>query len=403
MAQPNIIVIMTDDQRFDFLSPVFMPRTMQRLVGSGVSFTNAFATTALCGPSRMSFLTGDLASIHGAQGNAETATDSVGPDANTIATRLHDAGYYTAIVGKYLNGYEALGPPNALEWYIPPGWDSWDVLQNDFDSYIESVFVTGPDTTQLVTQYSTDWIAERAKFLLQHKPANQPAFLLVTPFGPHLGLEMQPARYADVMGKVPLWRPPNFNEPDVSDKASVLQAQPQISDTTVIDTNRRAMLEALLAVDDLVEVIWRVVESMEQETVIVFMSDQGFFFGEHRLTGKAKPYDEAHRIPLVISYPGVLSARIEEGLVTSQDVTQTLLAWGEAEPLGAAGVSMAPRLVTAQPLTRASMMMEGYEPGFEYQGVRTLGLKFFTWTGVSESELYDVVIDPYELQNLLSL
>jgi len=397
MPQPNIIVIMTDDQRADFLTHAFMPRTTQRLVDGGVNFTNAFATTALCGPSRAGFLSGQLASVHGVHDNLAA---QVFVDTTTLATRLHDAGYYTALVGKYLNGYETLGPPTLPTWRIPPGWDTWVALQQDFDSYLDATFITGASTTEHVTQYTTDWIATRAKFVLDHKPANTPFFLLCTPFGPHLGLEMQPERYAGVMLSEPAWRPPNFNEADVSDKAGPMPAKPLISDTGSVDTNRRAMLEALLAVDDLVEVLWRVARTIPN-TLMVFASDNGFLLGEHRLTAKNMPYDEAHRIPLALWYPGVLAPRVEPGLVTMQDVTQTLCAWAGAAPLGT-GISMLQAL-TNQPqnLARTVVPLEGYGTGAAYTGLRTTVMKYIAWTATAEAELYDLTVDPYELASLL--
>jgi arylsulfatase A-like enzyme len=266
-----------------------------------------------------------------------------------------------------------LGPPNQPTWHLPAGWDVWNVFANDADSYLDTKLVTGANTTEQITQYTTDFLAERAKFVLDHKPANQPIFMLLAPFGPHLGLEMQPARYEDVLRNIPNWRPPSFNEADVSDKASVIQALSPIADTSVVDGNRRFMFEALLAVDDLVEVIWRVTQAMGN-TIIIFMSDQGFFYGEHRLTGKAKPYDEAHRIPLAITFPNV-QPRIESGLVSMQDITQTILSWG-GRPLGAAGISIAQAIEQRQALTRTSLVLEGMSLGLNIPACARSGSVF---------------------------
>jgi N-acetylglucosamine-6-sulfatase len=403
--RPDIVVIMTDDQRWDIVTPEAMPYTVKRLEGRGVTCANAFATTAVCCPARLSFLTGDLASRHGVHTNVGGAPLSIGPDKDTLATRLKAVGYRTGIVGKYLNEYAELGPPHRDSWYIPPGWDFWQVFRNNGDNYLNYALVTGPHTveefTEASNQYSTDLLARRARAFIRSSPARQPFFLFLTPFGPHLGVDMVASRYEGRFAEIAPARPPSFNEPDIADKASTMQRGLLVDPASTADVYRRMQLEALLSVDDMVRTIVRATKRRARDTVIVFTSDQGFFWGEHRLTGKGMPYDEAHRVPLVIVYPRVLGTRprIETGLITHQDLTATLAVWAGTEPPGHDGLSFATALAKGLPLARHVVPLEGWTPdGPLYTGTRTLTEKVIKWhTG--EVERYVYPDDPYEIDS----
>ena len=407
VPRPNIIVVMTDDQRWDTITQETMPFVMRRLQRRGVTCTNAFATTAVCCPARLSFLTGNLASRHGVHTNIEGASRSIGPDADTLVTRLHAAGYRTGIFGKYLNDYNLLGPPNRSTWYIPPGWDAWAVFKNNGDNYLNYTLVTGPtavtDFGEETQHYSTDELAERARAFIESVPATRPYFLLVTPFGPHLGVDMVAPRYNGRFAGIAPWRPPSFNEPDISDKSSVMQMPPTVDPMSTTDVYRQLQLEALPAVDDMVRTLGRAVKKTARDTVIVFTSDQGFFWGEHRIiSGKGKPYDEAHRVPLVIVYPRVLGTApwIEAGLITHQDLTATLAEWGGVKPPGQDGLSFATTLPHHLPLARTVVPLEGWTAdGLLYTGTRTTTEKVIKWyTGEVEHYLYPQ--DPYELTSV---
>lgn len=416
---PNILVVMTDDQRWDEITPAIMPAVHQRLVNSGATFTQAFVTTGLCCPSRTSFLTGNCASRHGVHhGNVE---DSIGLDADTIATRLHAAGYRTGIFGKYLGGYWKLTPYGGRpDYYHPPGWDAFNVFV--FDGYVNYDLVTSPTTTRHYdTDYSTDVVFALARqFIQQAKYDGVPWFVLVTPYGPHesgAGEDnMVPPRHLGLFAGLAPWRPASWMEPDVSDKAQVIQNVPVANALTVeaIDVHRQARLESLRSIDEGVQSLWSV-QTLNgwKNDVIVFTSDNGFFYGEHRMrhaisddepgilpAGKNRPYDEAHRVPLVIRYPKKLSAAAQTvgGLVTLQDVTAALAWWGTGSVVGQDGINFA---ATWPVMTRTSVPLEAWWPdgSLMYAGMQTATHKLFTW-GTGEIEEYDLSNDPLELESV---
>ena len=408
-TQPNIIVIMTDDQRWDTVTPLAMPFVYDRFQ-QGIRFVNAFTTTALCCPSRMNFLTGNLASVHGIHTNDGEL--SVGPDQDTLATRLHTAGYRTGLFGKYVNNYNRLGPPNVAQWHVPPGWDSWAAIALPVNAYLNYTLVTGPTATQsygdAASDYLTDVLRDRAAvFIDQALQDNVPFFAFVTPFAPHTATadQMVATRHAGTFASLPPWRPPSHAEADVSDKGSLMQIPIVPGKISTTDGYRILQYEALLAVDEMVEELFHILirhEALDQ-TIVVYLSEQGLFWYEHRLTGKNMPYDEAHRIPLLIRYPAALGSvgRSETGLATIQDVSATLAEWGGALPLGV-GASMVASLTAGQALPRVSIPLEGWNADNTslYSGVRTANNKLFTWSVTQEIEEYNLVTDSYEMSSL---
>jgi N-acetylglucosamine-6-sulfatase len=173
-AQPNIVLIVTDDQRWDTLA--HMPTVQSELAGRGVSFENGFVTNPLCCPSRASILTGAYSHTNRVYMNDGFMGGFNGfRDESTVATWLDDAGYETALVGKYLNGY-----PGS---YVPPGWDRWVAFTKT--GYCRYGFnIDGEDfpiTDQ--TTYSTDFLSQEAVSFLQAAP--RPFFLYFAPFAPH--------------------------------------------------------------------------------------------------------------------------------------------------------------------------------------------------------------------------
>jgi len=192
---------------------------------------------------------------------------------------------------------------------------------------------------------------------------------------------------------------------------------PLDADPSRFDTIREEQLAALRAVDDLVRDLQRAVRREYRDTVFVVTSDNGFCWYEHRVrrdedeataheiltTFKNVPYDESHRVPLVLVYPQKLGrlARIEDGLVTLQDLSATLAEWGGAEPPGQDGISFAETLPAGLPPTRTVVPIEGWRLDGSplYSGTIGHMRKVFTWwTG--EVEEYDRLLDPYELNNL---
>ncbi|MBA3691695.1 MAG: sulfatase-like hydrolase/transferase, partial [Actinobacteria bacterium] len=195
--RPNVIVILTDDQSFDTLpsDPAAMPWLQARIADPGDHwrwFPNAYVNTPLCCPSRASILTGLYSHHTGVQDNGD---GRLLDERTTIAVRLHEAGYRTALIGKYLNRYPfGRGP------YVPAGWDRWVGKQNlsDATTYYGYPFVDQgvPLTAGLAPDaYATDLLARKAAGFVRSAPAGQPYFLLFTPSAPH-GPQTPPPRYA---------------------------------------------------------------------------------------------------------------------------------------------------------------------------------------------------------------
>ncbi len=409
-APPNIIVVLTDDQRADSVTRATMPHTIRYVQRQGVTFPNAFATTALCCPSRATFLSGLNAAHHGVL--FQDGPQFVSRDEDTLATRLKAVGYRTGIFGKYLNDYHLQGPPHQPAWYVPPGWDVWNVLPRNGANYYDYDIVTGPTETQHYgtdpADYSTDVLRDRAAAFAREAIADKvPFFAYVTPFAPHqndagfdVGLPVPAPRHAGRFASLADFRPPSYAEAENGDKPSTTRVVGFAPSATLnwIDAFRRAQMETLLAVDDTVRELYRVVRraGVARDTIIVVTSDNGHLYYEHRLFGKNLPYEEAHRVPLAIRYPRRLGrAQVQPGLVVLQDVTATLLLWAGADTSGLDG-----RPFTATCPQRAALPMEAWGAGElpRYRGVRTPTHKYVEWyTG--EEELYDLTADPFEMEN----
>lgn len=401
----NVIVILTDDQSFDSIprSVPVMPFLQSWVLDPGdhwVTFSNGFVNTPLCCPSRTTILTGGYAHHTGVQDNTD------GPlidETATLATWLHDAGYHTGLVGKYLNLYPFDRGP-----YVPQGWDRWwgkeqgpsESLYHDF-----TLVEQGDPVHYGETDYSTDVYAGKALEFLRDAPSEQPFFLWFAPTAPHppwVSASRHEGRYADLVVSTA----PSVGEADVSDKPAWVRGLPvfDAEDLAAMRSARRRSYEALLAVDDSVRSI--VDELRERgeldETVFVFLSDNGFSFGEHRWVKKTCPYEECIRVPFLIRVPG-LAPRIEPAMVSAVDLTPTIAELAGVRPdVSMDGVSLVPLLrddsheglpgeVFAEWVgdDRIPAWWELRRPRWSYIELAT-----------GERELYDLRVDPYQLVNL---
>jgi arylsulfatase A-like enzyme len=410
---PNVVVIMVDDMRHDELQ--YMPKTQQLLVDKGTRFTRAFASYPLCCPSRATFLTGQHAHNHGVTSNKFPKGYAGLDGAETLPVWLQRAGYFTAQLGKYLNGYgdHKLGRSPTE---VPPGYDSWQVLSNrteyrmyDYDLNRDGRLLSyGTDARD----YQTDVLSRRSAATLRRASASgRPFYLAVTPAAPHrepvIGPPRPAPRHIGAYADEPFPEPPSYNERDVSDKPRYIAEAPLLSAEDGADVRRlfQARIEALLAVDDMVE---RVVETLEDagqldDTLVVFTSDNGFMRGEHRrATDKIVPYEESIRVPLVIRGPGFPAGRLTSQPVANVDTAATILEATGARPgLVQDGRPLQP--IAQQPdlhRDRVLLVEAGPTPGeAEYVGVRAPGWLFVRYAS-GEEELYDLRADPHQLDNL---
>jgi len=406
VVQPNIVVILTDDQRWDSLS--LMPTVESELVGNGLTFTNAFVENPLCCPSRTSFLTGLDSHSTGIYANdAPYGGFSMFDDQTTVATALQGAGYETSLLGKYLNHYAV-----SAGTYVPPGWTHWRAFASEAKYYDYDLSVDGTSIQSYgksPEDYSTDVIASIADTEIRSASPQDPLFLWIAPFAPH-GPSTPAPRDVGTLDGIDPWRPPNYNEADVRDKPAYMQAMPLLSpeDQATIDADRQNQLESLGAVDDLVKSTLRALDATGRlgDTIVVFASDNGFEWGEHRREGKLVPYEESVRIPLVIRWDRVgAPAANDKRLVENIDLTPTLERAAGAALTPVDGKSLLPLLQRQRVPWRQHMLIEhaGGSPQPIYCAGRThKDVLIHYSTGEEEYYRLGPRADPYELSNRIS-
>lgn len=214
---------------------------------------------------------------------------------------------------------------------MPPGWTHWRAFASEAKYYDYDLSVDGTSIQSYgksPEDYSTDVIASIADTEIRSASPQDPLFLWIAPFAPH-GPSTPAPRDVGTLDGIDPWRPPNYNEADVRDKPAYMQAVPLLSpeDQATIDADRQNQLESLGAVDDLVESTLQALDATGRlgDTIVVFASDNGFEWGEHRREGKLVPYEESVRIPLVIRWDrlGAPAAK-DKRLVENMDLTPTL-------------------------------------------------------------------------------
>ncbi|MCW5891147.1 MAG: sulfatase [bacterium] len=413
--RPNVIVIVTDDQRWDSLG--FMPTVSSRLVGEGMHFDNAFVSTPVCCPSRASFLTGLWAHNHGTLTISPPkggAPKFIGPDASTMATWLRATGYRTGFFGKYLNSYYLIGPPTQPTWYIPPGWDRWRAMRAE--SYFDFEIVTETGLVQPYAgpeNYSTDVLRDQIlAFIDEAVAAGKPFLVHYTPFGPHAALNAvipQPApRHAGLFADLALPMGPSFEEVDVSDKPLAIRSLPLNDPLRVAlsGLSYRVTAETLQSIDEAVAAILDRLDTLgvDQDTVIIYSSDNGFTFGEHRIhLQKLCEFEECLRVPMVLRAPGLAApGATSPRLVQNIDVAPTVAALaGVVPPNLLDGRSVVPLLLGETAGWRTDLLFEQWRVlnSRQFVAVRTETWKFVEDRDTGEQELYDLVGDPYELEN----
>jgi len=341
-ARPNVVVLMTDDQTLRSMRA--MPRTRALIGAAGATFTNTFVNNPRCCPSRATFLTGQYSHNHGVLTNGPPGGgwQRLRGTSNWLPTWLQDAGYRTAHIGKFLNHYGREDP-----YEVPPGWDEWraTVDPTTYRYYGYTVNENGRLRTygrdHDPRYYATDFTARESVEIVERlAPEAQPFFLSVAFLAPHTGGPSEPGdplvgtpavapRHRGAFSSLPLPRPASFDEADVSDKPYLMRRKrlrPRV--VTDIEALYRQRLESLLAVDEGVDAIVAALRASGEldDTLIVFTSDNGYLAGEHRLPhGKAKAYEPAIRVPLMIRGPGVPVGVSASQLATNADLAPTIV------------------------------------------------------------------------------
>ncbi len=419
-ALPNIVLVMTDDQHWQ--STDCMPILRTRLAPRATTFTNGFSTSPNCCPARAGFLTGDYVTSHGVYTNGlpRGGADAFAPD-QTVTELLQDAGYRTGIFGKYLTNYgsDANGPPTGFDEYLV--FDRTVVASAPVNPATQNYLGwVGTDNGEIVTfdsganSYSTDVFGDRAIEFVASHDTNAPFFLQFSPFAPHRPATSAP-RHTGLEAQVQrAVFPPNYGVvPEAQAwELGLSEAQWDNFRRADVENVRAQQIVALQAVD---ENLGRLLDQLEasgelNNTVVIFTSDNGFAWGEHRWLQKLCAYDACLRVPLLIAdFRRTGGGSTDQRLVTNLDIAATLVELAGVDA-GLLGEDAAPLDLQSSDSIRESFLIENYGAGNgaqplglpPFQGVRTSTHKYVRYADGAE-ELFDLVGDPWELQNVASV
>jgi arylsulfatase A-like enzyme len=395
-GRPNVLIIVTDDQRAGLS---VMPATRRWLRDGGTEFKNAIATTPLCCPSRASIFTGRYAHNHHVFSNGGDGGNLI--QESTLQFYLRQAGYETALFGKYLNRWGASE--------APPYFDRFAIAMGS-RHYYDGVFnVNGNVPT--VRDYNTSYIRDKAvRFLQSNRAQTGPWFLYLATAAPHDPFTAQP-KYAQA--RVSPWAgDAAVFEKDRSDKPPYVQGQH--AGIRFGRKTRAKQFRTLMSVDDMVSRVFHTLKDLGEarNTLVLFISDNGFMWGEHGLRGKSLPYEQAIRVPFLARWPGHFRAgAVDNRLVANIDIAPTILE--------AAGITPDPaypldgRSLLGSDSQRQSQLTEYFpslfvptaEPRY-WASIRSTTFKYTEYysddgTTVIDREYYNLRTDPWELHNLL--
>jgi arylsulfatase A-like enzyme len=414
--RPNIIYILTDDQRYDelgIMNPLLETPNMDAIARNGVHFRNAFVTTALCSPSRATILTGQYANTHGVvDNNAPIREGTV-----FFPSYLQEAGYSTGFIGKWHMGAEGDQPQAGFDKWISfagqghyyPELDNGGIAQLNVDG--QRVDQKGYITDEL-TDYAIDWLDGLNK--------EKPFFLYFSHKAVHANFEPAERHESQYAGKE-VALPANMANTPENYKGKPRWVKDQRSSWHGVDFPYHSTLDigiykmqyhrTLTAVDDSIGRIqtWLKENDLAENTIVMLMGDNGFMFGEHGLIDKRNAYEESIRVPLLAMGPGFETGKTVNEVVANLDIAPTILEIaGVQRPEQFQGRSFA-KLARGEPLDQPWNNEFAYEYFWEYDfpqtpttfAVRTDRYKLIQYHGVwDREELYDVIADPTEMNNL---
>lgn len=420
--RPNFLFFITDDQAQSALScygnSILKTPNMDRVGNEGVRFEQAFVTNALCAPSRASFLTGLYSHTHGVTTNGEEPgwehQQGLSRDFDTWPKRLREAGYASAVVGK---------------WHIkslPYGFDHFAILPGQ-GAYFDPPFIVNGGHVKF-RGHTDDVIADQALSWLRHRPTDRPFCLLCQFKAPHSPWEAAP-RFADDFNDVEIPVPRAFERVPEGIPTPVLKTEMSVTDMDLtsrgvprylpaaqrkhanLQTFVKNYYRTLRGVD---ENVGRVLDYLDKEklaenTVVIYTSDNGFFLGEFGLFDKRLMYEPSIKIPLLMRWPAQIDPRRVDDthMVLNVDVAPTLLdVAGVAIPSHLHGRSWKPLLDDSRAEWRDAFLYEFFEyPAVhcvrKHRGIRTAEWKLIHfWEEPEEYALYNLARDPDELVNL---
>lgn len=410
--RPNVVVIVTDDQRWDAMScvghPLLKTSNLDRLAAEGARFANAFVTTSLCSPSRATMMSGLYAHRHGVLNNFTEYPDTL----PSYPKRLREAGYETAYFGKWHMGETNDAPRSGFDfWMSHRGQGRY--FDNDWNINGRREFIKGYYTT-VITEHAEEWMRRKH---------DRPFVMVLGQKAPHGGpIEPEP-KYASAFDASPIVKPVNYDAWRDGKPAWLAESFPTwhgaggpLYNYRDYDKFVRAYLGTLLSVDDSVGRLYAALKETGQlaRTVIVFTSDNGFALGEHGRVDKRTMYEESIRVPLLVRYPPLIPpGTVIEEMVLNLDLAPSVIDLGGGKPLpNIDGRSWKPLLTGKTSGWRNSFLyFYNYEQEFPYtpnvRGVRTTDWKYIQYPpgdgrpGRHSAELYHLAVDPLELRNLI--
>ena len=310
-TRPNILLVVADDEAQSTFSRALMPNVFSKIADQGVLFDKAYVNTSLCCPSRSQMLTG----LYATDTNVSSNYDELARP--TLVQAMHDSGYRTLLAGKYLNSHPCDDVrPEFDEYYC---YGEGDSAEKD-----PTINVNGTDIP--FTGYSADIFAGFVSRFVATTPSDQPFLAVYTPKDPHFPADDD--RFASL--PVPLYRPPNFDEDTLHDgKPRAIQRGP-LTDREIaqIDTQYQDMYRSSRGLDNAVGTILDSLGSRAANTVVFYISDNGFFYGEHRrVQGKVDPYQESVNVPMIVRDPQLhptTDPQVSDALVENVDIPATI-------------------------------------------------------------------------------
>ncbi|MGM0546907.1 MAG: sulfatase family protein [Bacteroidota bacterium] len=410
----NVIFILSDDHRYDFMgfhddAPSYIETpSMDRMAEEGAHIQNAFVTTSLCSPSRASILTGQYAHEHGVVDN----TSPIPEGTQFFNEDVQENDYQTAYIGKWHMGEVDDNPM--------PGWDRWVSFRGQGTYTNPTLNVDGDRddyegyTTDILTDYAVDWLKE------QSQNDDEPFFMYLSHKAVHA--EFEPAdRHDGYYDDIEIEYPESMDntERNYRTKPDWVKEQrkswhgvdyPYHGDMN-FDEFYRGYIESLLALDESVGRVLDYLEEsgLDENTLVIYMGDNGFLHGEHGLIDKRNAYEESMRVPLLAWAPGYIEggSKVDE-LVRNIDIAPTLLELtGIQSDIDMSGLSFLPLLTGQEEDRDREFLYEYYwEAAFPHTpttfSIRDDRYKYIWYHGVwDQNELYDLKEDPNERYNLI--
>jgi arylsulfatase A-like enzyme len=429
--KPNIVFILSDDHRYDFMGftgavPGLQTPHMDNLAKEGAHMSNAFVSTSLCSPSRASILTGQYAHTHTIVDNSAPLPDGL----TFFPEYLQELGYNTGFFGKWHMG--------STDDMPQPGFDQWVSFRGQGVYYTPVFNINGKQVPQPEGSYTSDLLTEHVLDWLNGLNTEEPFMLYLSHKAVHS--EFMPAkRHEGMYDTLPIVTPPSMyltaNDSSEYYGDIILSPQTYVNYKDIPDWVRKqryswhgvdymyhglipfnkfykAYLETLMGVDESIGEVttWLEENGLEENTIVIYMGDNGFSFGEHGLIDKRHAYEESMKVPLLIKYPKKVQAGITlEQMVMNIDIAPTLLdiAGMEQTPDQMQGVSFLPLLQGEKVDWRDRVFYEYYwEMAYPSTptifAVRTDEYKFIFNHGLwGINELYNIQKDPFEMNNLI--